>query len=62
MNLMNICSTLPPSIHLAIIVLTFAWEYVMGKTNFGSTIGMVLEHPLKYIWSKIFPKAASGLK
>ena len=62
MNLMNICAQLPPMVHFIIIAVVFIWEYVLGKTKFGSTVGLFIEHPLMAIWSWIdVPKPTAAM-
>ena len=62
MNIVSICAQLPPMVHFLIFTGVFIWEYALGKTKFGSTIGLIFEHPLTALWNGTKPKDVSGPK
>lgn len=41
MNLSEICQKLPPAGHLFLWAGFFLWEAYLGKTRFGSSIGLI---------------------
>ena len=46
MQLTTVCQQLPPFMHLALWLVVLAWEYGLGKTKYGSSIGLFIETPL----------------
>lgn len=49
MNLQQVCQQLPPWAHVGLWVVVLLWEYVLGKTKFGSTVSLFVETPLTKI-------------
>lgn len=45
-DLQLICEQLPPAAHVLIWGLVLLWEYGVGKTRFGSTIGLLVVSPI----------------
>lgn len=46
LKLQYVCQQLPPFMHLILWLLVLAWEYGIGKTKYGSTLGLFIETPL----------------
>jgi hypothetical protein len=47
LNLQQVCEQLPLTGHILVWVGYLFWEYVIGKTKFGSTLGVLIEAPIK---------------
>jgi hypothetical protein len=53
MALTMICQKLPQSTLVVIWILWALWEYVLGKTKFGSTVGLLIEAPINKLLAKL---------
>ncbi len=51
-DVQEMCQQLPHSVVVFAFFAYPVWEYFMGKTKFGSTVEMILEHPLTWLLSK----------
>ena len=49
MNLVDICQRLPPSAHAAVWAAFLLWEHGLGRTRYGSTIGLFLIAPFRWL-------------
>ena len=45
-NLAQICAQIPLAGHVLIWISYLVWEYVLGKTKFGSSVGLFIETPI----------------
>ncbi len=52
-DLQQICEQLPPAAHVLIWIGVAVWEYGLGKTKFGSTVGLLIEQPLVWLKAKL---------
>ncbi|MES2354395.1 MAG: hypothetical protein V4568_08315 [Pseudomonadota bacterium] len=46
LNLQSVCEQLPPEMHLLLWACVLLWEHGLSKTKYGSTIGLLITHPL----------------
>ena len=46
-TLQTVCDQLPQWAHVALWITVLLWEYGLGKTKFGSTVGIFVETPFK---------------
>lgn len=42
----SLCQTLPPAAPIVGFIVYSVWEYLIGKTKYGSTVGLLVEHPI----------------
>lgn len=45
LDLSAICQKLPPAAHILLWGAFFLWEYCLGKTGFGSSLGLFITTP-----------------
>lgn len=53
MQLTAVCQQLPPFMHLILWLAVLAWEYGLGKTQYGSSVGLFIETPLNKLLASI---------
>lgn len=52
-DLRTICQQLPPTAAVIGFAIYAVFEYLIGKTKFGSALGLLLEHPALTIFNWI---------
>lgn len=53
MSVQTLCTQLPDWAIIGSFLIYSVFEYFMGKTTFGSTISLIVEHPLQWLAQKI---------
>lgn len=51
MSALQLCQKLPPSVIIVFWILYSLWEYGLGKTKWGSTVGLFIETPINKVFS-----------
>ena len=46
-DLKQVCEQLPTSVHVLIWIAVLVWERGLGRTKFGSTLGLLVDAPIK---------------
>lgn len=53
LNLQAICQKLPPEGHVLLWIVFFLWEYGLGKTTYGSSVGLFITKPITALLKKL---------